>query len=364
MTGPVGIVMPLGHMGGGAERALLDLATAEVGDQFRFAFFEPGDLVDAIARADRRVLVKPAGRIRSVHRAWQGGREIGKWFHSERVSAVLVWMASGIVPGAIAARTARAPLSWYQHGIPATPTAIDRLATLVPQTTTLACSGLAARHQRAIWPHRRVEVMHPPVDLRRIREQMPPSRAEARRALDLPDDAFVLLMLSRFERWKRPDILIRSVAELPDDVHACLLGSAHPRDPEFADEVVQLPVDLGIADRVRLPGWRDDIPTWIAASDVLVSASAGEPFGISMVEALAAGVPVIGTYGGGAEEIVRPGIDGLLVPSDDVDALVDAVSTVRSMVWDQDDAKARAETFSNNHAARRLRSILRNSARC
>lgn len=351
----VGIVMPLGRMGGGAERALLDLATSEAGHSFRYAFLEDGDLVAAVAESGRPVLVQPVGRIRSIHRAVAGGRSIGNWFRHEGVTAVLVWMAAAIVPGTVAAKTAGAKLAWYQHCIPEKPSPLDRLATLAPASRILACSERARRYQELLRPHREVTVVHPPVGLTRIQSELPSSRAIARQALDLPHDRFIALMMCRMERWKRPDLLIQAVSHLEPDVMACIVGSPHPLDPLFAEEVRHLPAALGVGDRVRLPGWRKDIPTWLAAADVLVSASSGEPFGISMVEGLAAGLPVIGTYGGGAEEIVRQGIDGYLVQTGDVEALVEAIRAVQAASpWNQSDLRARAEVFSSDRAASRL----------
>jgi glycosyltransferase involved in cell wall biosynthesis len=70
-----------------------------------------------------------------------------------------------------------------------------------------------------------------------------------------------------------------------------------------------------------------------------------EDFGISMVEALAAGTPVVALDRGGAQDIVREGLDGRLVSEPEVGPLRDAVRAVAERVWDPHELAARAATF-------------------
>jgi glycosyltransferase involved in cell wall biosynthesis len=73
-------------------------------------------------------------------------------------------------------------------------------------------------------------------------------------------------------------------------------------------------------------GERDDVNRWIARSDVVVHASRSpEPFGQVVVEGMAAGAAVVATVGGGPSELLRDGVDGLLVPPDDVAAMAAAL---------------------------------------
>ncbi len=88
--------------------------------------------------------------------------------------------------------------------------------------------------------------------------------------------------------------------------------------------------DLGLRDRLR---WVDIVPQerlprFYGALDVFVLPSRYELFGIVMLEAMACGVPVVATDNGGPAEVVRPGVDGLLVDVTDVDALADAVAVI------------------------------------
>ena len=73
-------------------------------------------------------------------------------------------------------------------------------------------------------------------------------------------------------------------------------------------------VALGIAERVRFLGWRDDVPALLAAADILVCPSRHEPLGNVVIEAWAAGVPVVATASDGPAGLIDDGESGLLVP--------------------------------------------------
>ena len=86
-----------------------------------------------------------------------------------------------------------------------------------------------------------------------------------------------------------------------------------------------LSAELGITPSVRFLGHRRDIPGIMQALDILVLASSNEPFGLVLVEAMAAATPVVATNAGGPPEIVVEGETGLLVPPERSDLLADAV---------------------------------------
>jgi glycosyltransferase involved in cell wall biosynthesis len=85
---------------------------------------------------------------------------------------------------------------------------------------------------------------------------------------------------------------------------------------------------LGLADSVRLLGWRDDIPRFLGAWDLYVQSSNAEGFGLSVMEAMAAGLPVIATNVGGLPELVEEKATGLLVNAGDPVAMGDAIAAL------------------------------------
>jgi glycosyltransferase involved in cell wall biosynthesis len=103
-------------------------------------------------------------------------------------------------------------------------------------------------------------------------------------------------------------------------------GSLFGLEKDFEAELRRLAQQLGIAGQTVFAGHRDDVPDCLAGLDVAVHASVHpEPFGLVLIEAMAAGTALVAADGGGAREIVRHGSDGLLVPPGDHEALAVAL---------------------------------------
>ena len=140
--------------------------------------------------------------------------------------------------------------------------------------------------------------------------------------LDTPDQATVLLILSRLHQKKGIDIAIRALVDLP----GCYLWIAG--DGELEGTLKAQAADLGVADRCRFLGWRDDRGALLRASDICLLPSRYEPFGTVMIEAWAADRPLIAAASAGPAGFLRDGVDGLLTPIDDVPALVTAIRRI------------------------------------
>ena len=131
-----------------------------------------------------------------------------------------------------------------------------------------------------------------------------PSRApeETRRALDVPTDAPLVGGVGRLVEQKRFDRLLETVARLPTAVHCVIVG-----DGPLRGELEARAAELGVAGRVRLTGHRDDIPDVMAALDLLAVTSDRESLANVMLEAMAAGTPVVSTPVSGAREALETG---------------------------------------------------------
>jgi glycosyltransferase involved in cell wall biosynthesis len=140
--------------------------------------------------------------------------------------------------------------------------------------------------------------------------------------LDVPPGVPLVLALGRLHRNKAFDVLIRALPHLPG-VHAIIAGDGPERDALAA-----LARGEGVADRVHLPGWRHDTAALLAGCDVLVCPSRHEPLGNVVVEAFAAGRPVVAASAAGPRELIHPGEDGLLVPVEDAAALAVSLGVV------------------------------------
>jgi glycosyltransferase involved in cell wall biosynthesis len=239
---------------------------------------------------------------------------------------VLSWLAKAHVYAGPAALAAGVPAVWWQHGLPSR--GIDRLATWIPACRILACSNAAARAQQALGARRAdLRTIYPPVDFRLVARA--PTQAEARTKLGLPTAGLIVGIVARLQRWKGIDVLLdaaRLWLREGADVFFVVVGGRHSLEPDYELEVKRRAHELGVGDRVRFTGHCTNVMDWLAAMDIVVNASFGEPFGMTIVEAMALGKAVVATRVGGPLEIVTDGVDGLLVPPGDAAALAAALS--------------------------------------
>lgn len=194
----------------------------------------------------------------------------------------------------------------------------------------IAVSGAVADSMRSdnIFDMADIEVIHNGVDLARFKPNVG-AREYARRLSQAGQhDSYLVGMAGHLAPIKGPDEFIRAaavVASRRDDVAFVIAGEDKSRSGENRRRLEQLIGDLGLSGRVHLPGWVDDVPSLLSGLDLFVSASRAEPFGLSIIEAMACGVPVVATRSEGAGEILEDGVTGLLVPLGDHEALAEAV---------------------------------------
>lgn len=149
--------------------------------------------------------------------------------------------------------------------------------------------------------------------------------------------AYPLLgVVGQLTPWKGQDDAIRALAAIRaryPDAALLVVGEAKFTGPtarydtgRYERELRQLAHDRGVADQVRFTGERADVQAVMAALDILLVPSWAEPFGIVMIEAMAAGTPVIATTRGGPADVIRPGREGYLVPPQDPQALAQTIA--------------------------------------
>jgi glycosyltransferase involved in cell wall biosynthesis len=146
---------------------------------------------------------------------------------------------------------------------------------------------------------------------------------QLRRELNLPDDAAVIGLVGGLRPEKRVDLLVRAAARLREhfpDLLTVIVGDG----PE-AGHLARLAARLGIGDAVRFTGRREDATALIHVFDVAVLTSDREGSPLALLEYMAAARPIVATRVGGVPDIIRHGLDGLLVPPDDPAALARAI---------------------------------------
>lgn len=173
-------------------------------------------------------------------------------------------------------------------------------------------------------PPSRVTVIYPGVDPTQFSVKEPP--AIARRRLGLSDQGAVIGVLARLDPVKRHADLIAAFPQILQVVPTTQLlfigdGPALPN-------LRRLVYETGVAEQVHFLGARRDSPRVLSALDLLVLPSQQEGLPNSILEAMAAGVPVVATRVGGIPEVVVDGDTGLLVPPRDPVALAHAISSL------------------------------------
>jgi glycosyltransferase involved in cell wall biosynthesis len=139
----------------------------------------------------------------------------------------------------------------------------------------------------------------------------PDGRAETRRYLGIPDERFAIGWVGRMTAVKRTEDVLGAFRLLRDrgvEATLCLVGDGPDRPG-----LEQLAHELGIARETLFLGYQEDVGALYAAFDALVLPSGNEGTPVSVIEALAAGRPVVATRVGGIPDVVRDGTDGFLV---------------------------------------------------
>jgi glycosyltransferase involved in cell wall biosynthesis len=188
------------------------------------------------------------------------------------------------------------------------------------------------------WPPRKIEVIRNGIDVERFRGT---ADRGLHRNLAAGSDDLVFLTVARLDRQKGVDVLLRAVQSVYG-ARFVIVGAGDERAQlEHAAET------LGVRERVLFLGPRDDVPALLAASDAFVLPSRFEGTPLALLEAMAAGKPVVASAIPGTDEIVADGETGLLVRPNDSDALAAALRRVVS----DPGLRARLGAAAGRHAA-------------
>lgn len=167
-----------------------------------------------------------------------------------------------------------------------------------------------------------------PEDVHVIPSAVPPFHGEPhdlRAELGLPASARLLFSAGGLERRKGYDVLLTALANLESNVHLAIAGDGPDRDPLLAQAST-----LGIAPRLHLLGQRSDVRAILPTVDVFVLPSRSDSVPIAVLEAAAAGLPIVSTAVPGIPEVLAPRVDappaGWIVPIDDAAALAAALT--------------------------------------
>lgn len=150
--------------------------------------------------------------------------------------------------------------------------------------------------------------------------------AAIKREFGLPPDMLTVGIVARLMRWKGQEVFIEAISRVHSDARFFIVGGLFWEEREYENELKALAARLGVGHKVEFLGHRDDIPNIMNLLDVVVHASIRpEPFGLTIIEAMAAARPVIGTRGGGVPEIISHGETGYLVEPNNPDEMAQRI---------------------------------------
>lgn len=317
-----------GNLMGGVETALTTLAAereAVPGLEQHFALAFHGELADGLAATGAPVW--HLGAVRTS-RPWtvRRGRRTLRSLIAEIEPGVVIchapWAQAIFGP---TARLAGRPVVFWQHGTVDGKHWVERWARRTPPDLAICNSRFTAGTLPHVYPGVRPELLYyaiapPPGAVR--------PRADLRREVGTDTAAQVIVQVSRMEPWKGQRALLSALAHLrarPDWECWVVGGAQRPREHRYRAELEALARRLDLAERVRFLGQRSDVADLLAAADLFCQANTGpEPFGITFVEALYAGLPVVTAAMGGALEIIDESC-GVLVEPHDTEALARAL---------------------------------------
>ena len=330
---------------GGAERVLLDWARAL--ERRAVLACPPGPLAEAATGFEvvplRDRPLRRGGRTVAATRDLAAlRRDIVRLVHEHRPAVVV---ASGQRPLLAAAWAPRrgAKLLAVQHDL--TATAVLRVAAARADAIVATSGAIAQAIDPAGRRLARTSVIHPGVE---------PAAWALPDPLPGPPRA---LFLGALVPWKRADLALEIAARVPA-LALDVAGAPLPGDPaDHVDALRERAARPDLAGRVRFLGRLDDPRTALAEAHLLLHTADREPFGLALVEALAAGRPVVAPAAAGPLEIVTPACGRLYRPGDP-HAGAAAVEAVLADPAAPAAARARAAVFDAPAAARRFAAIV------
>lgn len=300
---------------GGAERVLMDMLAHLDKEKFQveMIFLSEGRLVEAAKGFGCNVHVVNSGRIRSPRDYWKSISFIRRVIRQSGAQMVVSWAPKPHFYGGVAAMLEGKPSIWWQHGVP-TGTLFDKVVSRIPAEAILCPSQSVRDAQASLSPKKYVDVNYPGINKETFFYSSE-LRGAIRREYNIPEEAFVFAFIGRLQRWKRTDVVIEAfrTALAGRDARLLIVGGAQfGVEKDYEAELKEQVARSGLEEQVIFAGHQHQVERFISACDAVVHSSLFEPFGMVVVEAMAAGRPVLAVGKGGPAEIIRHGVDGYL----------------------------------------------------
>jgi glycosyltransferase involved in cell wall biosynthesis len=320
-----------GNLFGGIETVLIALSqqkqlcpemTPHFGTCFR------GRLSEMLESTDAPLYCLGNTRFSRPWTVWQARQRLKKLLAREKFDIVICHACWPIALFGPVVKTLGMPLVFWCHDTLKRQHWLEYLAKQTRPDLVISNSIFTAETVPQLYANIDCQVIYNPLAAPK------PSTAEGlkiRETLNTDPSMSVIIQVSRLERWKGHELLLSALAllkEQPNWVCWIVGGAQRPKEVNYLNQLQAQTQQLQISDRVKFLGQRQDVPDLLAAANMMCQPNiAPEPFGMTFIEALYAGLPVITTAMGGGQEIVTPDC-GRLVPPHNPQALAKTLHSI------------------------------------
>ncbi|MBU3760135.1 MAG: glycosyltransferase [Candidatus Omnitrophica bacterium] len=313
---------------GGAEQMVLSLTRALTSGSFRpivVCLNDEGSFAEQARSAGVEVFAMHKRRGLDAALPWK----LASFFRQRRTALVHTHLFNGHLWGRLAARMAGIPWVATEHGMDGWRTPLHHAADAIlggdGSRMVYVSEETRAFYRRRV-PGRRASghVIFNGIDPELFRDSS--LRSAVRASFGFTENDFVIGTAGRFVPEKRHDIFLEVIERLRVQgypVKALVAG-----DGPLKEKVMEQARRLGLSEVLKLTGFRKDMPAVYPAMDVFVLTSDREGFPITVLEAMASGLPVVSSNVGGIHECVIPGENGDLVQPGNADGFVHAISSI------------------------------------
>jgi glycosyltransferase involved in cell wall biosynthesis len=354
-----------GHMMGGGEYSFSDvLARLSAICEVLAVIPEEGGLDKKLKknRIRTRVISLPSIKPWFVHKILKSMKTLIGFGVRQRCSLIYANGSRAAFYGGIAGWITRIPMVWHCR-IASPDPHLDLILTWL--STRIIANSLATGKRFKKAHRKKVRVVYNGVDLNWLQE------GTAEKPLMVQPDWRVILIVARASKSKRHDLAIDAferVAQMDPNLHMVCIGAEDKLASGWWKHLQQKSEDSLFSDRIHWIGQVEDVRPWYRSATLLLSPSDIESFGRVLVEAMACGVPVIATRSGGVPEIVREGIDGILVTPGSANEVREAA---QKLLRDEslrknlsESGRKRAEEFSLETHVNQMVQVFEETLRC
>ena len=314
---------------GGAERILDILIRHHNKKNFEIfvLLMRPGPLEEKWKSLGVKVLRVPEFRFRKIGQLIQAQLALRKILIEHQIDLIHSTMAYGHLFAGPVAWSMNLPEVWFQHG-PVGKT-LDRWAGYIPTQLILCNSKFTESCQRQLG-NSKTSVVYGPVEIPQLSLQNTQIiRSEFRKKYSISESEFLCIHVARLDIWKGQENFIQAVdlarKENPK-IRALIVGGSALGQVDYENKLKALVKEKKMEDIIGFTGFINTVRDAYSAADVFVHCSTqAEPLGLSILEALAEGCPVIAADCGGPLEIIKNNESGILCSSENISQMSQAI---------------------------------------